>query len=265
MPIELIPAEEMFEEKTEKATEKTEKATEKTEKATEKIEKAIDEEEIKKKFEYVINFFQKTNPNPTTELKYKNGFELLVATILSAQSTDKRVNIITPDLFNKFPTPEEMAKATSEDIFKYINSITYPGNKSEYLVKMSKMLVEKYNSKIPEDINELQKLPGVGRKTANIIAATLYNKPALAVDTHVLRVSDRIGLTIDAAKNPLEAEEQLVRYIPKEVIPKFNYWLVLHGRYICTAKNPRHQECGIRDVCNYYIRIKIKSAQIKSK
>lgn len=235
MPIELIPAEEMSDKKeiwTAKAA----------------IE---DEDEIKKKFEYVINFFQKTNPNPTTELKYKNGFELLVATILSAQSTDKRVNIITPELFEKYPTPEDMAKATSEEIYSYIHSVTYPGNKSEYLAGMAKILVEKYNSIIPDDVNELQKLPGVGRKTANIIASTLFNKPVLAVDTHVFRVSDRVGLTV-SAKNPLEAEEQLVRFIPEEIIPKFNYWLVLHGRYICTAKNPKHEECGIREVCNYY-------------
>ncbi len=234
MPIELVPAEEM--------SDKKEIWTAKA---------AIDEDEIKKKFEYVINFFQKTNPNPTTELKYKNGFELLVATILSAQSTDKRVNIITHELFEKYPTPEDMAKANSEEIYSYIHSVTYPGNKSEYLAGMAKILVEKYNGKIPDDVNELQKLPGVGRKTANIIASTLFNKPVLAVDTHVFRVSNRVGLTIDA-KNPLEAEEQLVRYIPEEVIPKFNYWLVLHGRYICTAKNPKCPECGIREVCDYY-------------
>ena len=209
------------------------------------------EDEIKKRFDYVIDFFQKSNPNPTTELQYKNPYELLVATILSAQSTDKRVNMITQELFKEYPTPEKLAKATSEDIYPLISSVTYPGNKSKYLVEMAKRLVDKYNSKIPEDIEDLQSLSGVGRKTAHIIASTVYNKPVLAVDTHVLRVAERIGLTTDA-KTPLESEEQLVRYLPIEVIPKFNYWLVLHGRYICTAKSPKCPECGIREICRYY-------------
>lgn len=211
----------------------------------------IDENEIKKRFEFVINFFQKTNPNPTTELKYINGFELLVATILSAQSTDKRVNMITPELFKEYPSAEKMAKASAEDIYPFISSVTYPGNKSEHLAGMAKKLVQKYDGKIPEDVGELQTLPGVGRKTAHIIAATLYNKPVLAVDTHVFRVAERIGLTT-GAKTPLESEEQLIRYLSKEVIPKFNFWLVLHGRYICTARYPNCPECGIKEVCRYY-------------
>ncbi len=211
----------------------------------------IDDNEIKKRFEFVIDFFQKSNPNPASELNYKNPYELLVATILSAQSTDKRVNMVTPELFAQYPTPEKLAKASSEDIYNLISSVTYPGNKSEYLVNMANKLVQKYNGKIPEDVDELQTLPGVGRKTAHILAATLYNKPVLAVDTHVFRVAERIGLTTDA-KKPLESEEQLIKYLPKEVIPKFNFWLVLHGRYICTAKNPRCPECGIKEICRYY-------------
>lgn len=211
----------------------------------------IDEEDLKRKFGYVINFFQNTNPNPKTELLYRNGFELLIAAILSAQSTDKRVNMVRDNLFKKFPTPNDMAKASPEEVYKYIDSVTYPGNKSEYLVRTAKLLVEKYKGKIPEDVSELQKLPGVGRKTAAIIASTLFNKPTLAVDTHVFRVSERIGLTI-GAKNPLECEEQLIVHIPKEIIHKFNYWMVLHGRYICKAKSPKCSECGLRDVCDYY-------------
>lgn len=208
-------------------------------------------EVIKKRFELVINYFQEQNPNPRTELNYKNPFELLVATILSAQSTDKRVNMVTPELFEKFPTPEELAKANPDEVYSYISSVTYPGNKSVYLVDMANMLINKFNGKIPEDVEELQTLPGVGRKTAHIIASTVYNKPVLAVDTHVLRVAERIGLTTNA-KTPLKSEEQLMMYLPKDVIPKFNYWLVLHGRYICTAKNPNCPKCGVREVCRYY-------------
>jgi endonuclease-3 len=210
----------------------------------------IDENEIKKRFEFVIDFFQKSNPNPTSELKYNNPYELLVATILSAQTTDKRVNMVTPELFRKYPTPERLATASSEDIYPFISSVTYPGNKSDYLTNMAKKLVQKYNGKIPEDVDELQTLPGVGRKTAHILGAVLYNKPVLAVDTHVFRVAERIGLTT-GVKKPLDSEEQLIRYLPKEVIPKFNFWLVLHGRYVCTAKNPKCEECGIKEICRY--------------
>ena len=213
-----------------------------------KPDEEVDNIEIKNRLEFVIDFFMKNNPNPISELKHKNPFELLVATILSAQSTDKRVNIITPELFKNYPTPETMAKADSEDIYRLISSVTYPRNKSRYLVNTAKRLVQNYNGKIPEDVDELQTLPGVGRKTAHIIAATIYNKPVLGVDTHVFRVAERIGLTTDA-KTPLESEIQLVRILPKEIIPKFNHWLVLHGRYICTAKNPKCSECGVKDVC----------------
>lgn len=211
----------------------------------------VDENGTKRRFEFVVNFFQKQNPNPTTELKHKNGYELLVATILSAQTTDKRVNIVTPELFKKYPTPEVLAKASSDDVYKYIGSVNYANNKSDYLVRMANKLVNKFGGKIPENEEDLQTLPGVGRKTAHVVMATLFNKPVIAVDTHVLRVSERIGLTTDA-ENPLETEEQLLIYTPKEAVPKISHWLILHGRYICTAKNPLCPKCGIREVCRYY-------------
>lgn len=207
--------------------------------------------EIEKRFEYVIDYFKKHNPNPTTELKHKNGYELLVATILSAQCTDKRVNMVTPALFEKYPTPDDLAMATSDDIYQYINSVTFANNKSGYLAGMAKMLVNKYDGNIPSDVNKLQKLPGVGRKTANVVLATLFNEPTIAVDTHVMRISERIGLTTDA-NTPLEVEEQLVLHTPKDVMHKMSHWLILHGRYTCTAKNPKCNKCGIREVCRYY-------------
>lgn len=210
-----------------------------------------EEEEIKKRFEFIIEYFKKVNPNPTTELKHKNPYELLVATILSAQATDKRVNMTTPTLFEKYPTVDKLAKATPDEVHGFISSVNYANSKSNYLVKMANMVVTKYNGNIPEDPEELQNLPGVGRKTAHVIAATLFNKPVIAVDTHVLRVAERIGLTTDA-KNPLESEEQLVRYTPKEVMSKISHWLILHGRYMCTARNPQCKKCEISSVCIYY-------------
>ena len=228
MPIELVPAENMAENT-----------------------KNNIEDETKKRFEFVIDYFQKTNPNPTTELKYKNPYELLVSTILSAQTTDKRVNNVTPKLFEKYPTVDMLTKATPDEVYGFISSVNYANNKSNYLVGMANMIITKYNGKIPEDPDELQNLPGVGRKTAHVIAATLFSKPVIAVDTHVLRVADRIGLTTDA-ENPLEAEEQLMRYTPKEVIPKISHWLILHGRYICIARGPKCGICGVNKICRYY-------------
>lgn len=214
--------------------------------------KMLSEEETKKRFEFVIEYFQKTNPNPTTELKHKNPYELLVATILSAQTTDKRVNMSTPALFEKYPTIDRLAKATPEEVYPFISSTNYANNKSNYIVRMANMVMTKYNGNIPEDPSELQNLPGVGRKTANVIAATLFNKPVIAVDTHVARVSERIGLVI-GPKNPLDIEEQLARYTPKEVMSKMSHWLILHGRYICTARNSQCKKCEIKVVCKYYI------------
>lgn len=207
-------------------------------------------EQLKLSFEFIIEYFKTVNPNPTTELKHKNGYELLVATILSAQTTDKRVNMSTPTLFEKYPTIDKLAGATPEDVYPFISSVNYANNKSSYIVRMANIVMTKYNGKIPEDTDELQNLPGVGRKTAHVIAATLFNKPVIAVDTHVLRVADRIGLTTDA-KNPLESEEQLSRYTPKDVMSKMSHWLILHGRYICTARNPQCKKCGINKVCRY--------------
>lgn len=219
-------------------------------------------EETKKRFEYVIDCFKKINPNPTTELKYKNGYELLVAAILSAQTQDRRINMVTPNLFKKYPTVEDMAKATPDEILSFIGSVNYCRNKSDYLSRASNILVKKYNGKIPEDPDELQKIPGIGRKTANVIVSTLFNKQVISVDTHVMRVSERIGLTTDADKNPLETEEQLIRYTPKDVMSKISHWLILHGRYICTAKYPQCDKCDIRDICRYYRNSKKKGDRI---
>src|SRR3990167_2566099 len=252
MNIELISAEDMSNEThdIEEDIEDIEEDIEDIEEDIEDIEEDIKdieediEEETKKRFKFVIEYFQKINPNPATELKHKNGYELLVATILSAQATDKRVNNITPALFKKYPTINKLSEATLDDVYEFINSINYANNKSNYLIRMANMIMTKYNGKIPEDIEELQNLPGVDRKTAHFIVATLFNKPVIAVDTHVLIVAERIGLTTDA-KNPLESEEQLIRYTPKEIMPKISHWLILHGRYICTSRNPECKKCGI--------------------
>lgn len=205
----------------------------------------------KEKFEHIIEYFKKERPIAETELDYNTPFELLVAVILSAQCTDKRVNLITPALLERFPTAFEMSQATSDEVYEYIKSCSYPNNKAKHLVGMSKMLVEDFNEIVPDDINELQKLPGVGRKTANVIASVVFDKPALAVDTHVFRVSARIGLTTNA-KTPLETEKQLVKYIPEELIPIAHHWLILHGRYVCIARKPKCETCGITRYCNFF-------------
>ena len=205
----------------------------------------------KERFEKVIEYFKQERPIAETELNYHTPFELLVAVILSAQCTDKRVNMLTPALIERFPTAYEMAQASVEEVFEYIKSCSYPNNKAKHLVGMSKMLVEEFNEIVPDDIKELQKLPGVGRKTANVIASVVFDKPALAVDTHVFRVSKRIGLTTNA-KTPLETEKQLVKYIPEELIPIAHHWLILHGRYVCIARKPKCEECGIKSYCKYY-------------
>lgn len=186
-----------------------------------------------------------------TELHYSSPYELLVAVILSAQCTDKRVNEVTKRLFQDFPKPEIMAASSFEELFPYIRSISYPNNKTKHLLGMANMLVNEFNSVVPESVEELQRLPGVGRKTANVIASVVYDKPAMAVDTHVFRVSARLGLT-RGAKNPLEAEKQLVRHIPKEVIPKAHHWLILHGRYVCLARKPKCNLCGMTEFCDFF-------------
>lgn len=206
----------------------------------------------KELFEFVIDYFQREMPVAETELDYNdNPFELLVAVILSAQCTDKRVNQITPDLMKRFPTPQKMAEADPAEVFDYIRSCSYPNNKSKHLVGMAQKLVELFNGEVPGDIDELQKLPGVGRKTANVIASVVFKKPAMAVDTHVFRVAARIGLSVDS-KTTLETEKQLVKYIPEELIPKAHHWLILHGRYVCLARSPKCEKCGLTVVCKYY-------------
>lgn len=203
------------------------------------------------RFEKVLDYFIQNHPVAETELHYKTPYQLLVAVILSAQCTDKRVNMVTPALFKQFPEPEALAAADSDEVLHYIKSISYPNNKAKHLVGMAQMLVHDFKGKIPSDINDLQKLPGVGRKTANVIASVIYNKPAMAVDTHVFRVSARLGLTTNA-KTPLETEKQLVKYIPEDKIAIAHHWLILHGRYICTAKSPKCAECGLKPFCKYF-------------
>jgi endonuclease-3 len=205
----------------------------------------------KERFEKIIGYFSTHQPVAETELQYSNPYELLVAVILSAQCTDKRVNMVTPALFKAFPVPEVMAVANSDEVFQYIKSISYPNNKAKHLVGMAKMLVNDFKGVVPSDVNELQKLPGVGRKTANVIASVVYDKPAMAVDTHVFRVSARLGLTTNA-KTPLETEKQLIKYIPKDKVAIAHHWLILHGRYICVARTPKCEICPLTEWCNYY-------------
>lgn len=203
------------------------------------------------RYSKVISYFEKERPIANSELTYTNTFELLVAVILSAQCTDKRVNMVTPTLFGAYPTAHDMALASADEIYNYIKSISYPNNKSKHLAAMARTLVEKYNGEVPSDINELQKLQGVGRKTANVIAAVAFNMPNMPVDTHVFRVANRIGLT-NNSKTPLETELKLTKHIPADKIPIAHHWLILHGRYVCTARKPKCDECGIADVCKYY-------------
>ena len=205
----------------------------------------------KERYEAVISWFEEHMPVAETELHYESPFELLVAVILSAQCTDKRVNMITPRLFKQYPTAEVMARAEVEDIFELIRSVSYPNAKAKYLVATSKLLVERFCGEVPESREELMKLPGVGRKTANVIASVIYGRPTMAVDTHVFRVANRIGLTTNS-KTPLETELTLVRYIPESLIPKAHHWLILHGRYVCVARKPHCSECGLAPYCRYY-------------
>lgn len=205
----------------------------------------------KERYEAVISWFEEHMPVAETELHYGSPFELLVAVILSAQCTDKRVNLITPRLFKQYPTAEVMARAEVEDIFELIRSVSYPNAKAKYLVATSKLLVERFCGEVPESREELMKLPGVGRKTANVIASVIYGRPTMAVDTHVFRVANRIGLTTNS-KTPLETELTLVKYIPESLIPKAHHWLILHGRYVCVARKPHCSECGLASYCRYY-------------
>ena len=202
----------------------------------------------KQRFQKVLAWFAENMPVAESELHYTNPFELLCAVMLSAQCTDKRVNMVTPALFAAYPTAETMAKATAGEVFQYVKSVSYPNAKAQHLVGMAQRLVEAYNGEVPSNIDDLQTLPGVGRKTANVVCAVIWNQPTMAVDTHIFRVSERIGLTTHS-KSPLETEKQLVKYIPAEVIPKAHHWLLLHGRYVCKARKPLCENCGIKPYC----------------
>ena len=203
------------------------------------------------RYKKVIEWFSENMPVAETELHYDSPFQLLISVILSAQCTDKRVNMITPALFKAFPTPEVLAASSQDEVFEYIRSVSYPNSKARYLVGMAKMLVETFGGEVPSEIAELQKLPGVGRKTANVIASVAFNKEAMAVDTHVFRISNRIGLTTNS-NTPLETEKTLVKYIPGPLLPKAHHWLILHGRYVCTARKPQCVTCGLKDYCKYF-------------
>lgn len=216
----------------------------------------------KELYRFVVDYFERSRPVAETELHYSNPYELLVAVILSAQCTDKRVNQITPNFFKRFPDAESLSSATVEDIYELIKSCSYPNNKAKNLLGMAKTLVMKFNGEVPSDVDLLQQLPGVGRKTANVIASVVFDKPAMAVDTHVFRVANRIGL-VSNAKTPLAVEKQLTENFPTELIPKAHHWLILHGRYICTARKPKCNECGLTMVCKEYKNISKKEAKKK--
>ena len=206
----------------------------------------------KERYEFVVDYFQKHLPEADTELDYEDPYELLVAVILSAQCTDKRVNMTTPAIFRKFPTVASLSKTNFDELFPFIKSISYPNNKTKHLIGMAKMVMEKFNGQIPMTIDELIQLPGVGRKTANVITSVVDKQPNMAVDTHVFRVSKRIGLVPSSANTPFAVEKELIKNIPKELIHKAHHWLILHGRYICVARNPKCQECGVRPACRYF-------------
>ncbi len=206
----------------------------------------------KDRYKEFIAYFQENQPQAETELQYGNPFELLVAVVLSAQCTDKRINIVTPKLFADFPTPEHLAATHFDELFPYIKTVSYPNNKTKHLIGLGKMLVEDFDSQIPETIEDLQKLPGVGRKTANVITSVVWNQPSMAVDTHVFRVSKRLGLVNQNASTPLAVEKQLVGHLPKDVIPLAHHWLILHGRYTCLARTPKCEACKLTHFCRYW-------------
>lgn len=209
----------------------------------------------KERFRLLIDYFSTNFPEPETELHYRNPYELLISVILSAQCTDKRVNQITPALFERFPDPVALATSTAEEVFTYIRSVSYPNNKSKHLVGTGRMLVDEFNAEVPAQVDQLQRLPGVGRKTANVIASVIFNQPTMAVDTHVFRVSHRIGLAPMTATTPLAVEKSLMAYIPKALVPKSHHWLILHGRYVCVARSPKCSVCELTHLCKYFEKI----------
>lgn len=206
---------------------------------------------LEERYARVLGLFEENMPVAETELRFENPFQLLVAVILSAQCTDKRVNMVTPALFEAFPTPQSMARASADEIFPFVRSVSYPNNKSRSLAGMARKLVEDFGGEVPSDMDQLLSLPGVGRKTANVILAVVFGKSAMAVDTHVFRVSERIGLTT-GSRTPLETERALMKHIPADVVPKAHHWLILHGRYVCKARRPECPECFLKDVCRYW-------------
>lgn len=212
----------------------------------------------KERFQFCINYFEKHIPVAETELVYHDPYQLLVSVILSAQCTDKRVNITTPAIFEKYPAAKQMAAATFDELFPLVKSISYPNNKTKHLIGMAQMVMKDFDGKIPMTVDELMQLPGVGRKTANVITSVIDEQPNMAVDTHVFRVTARIGLTVNA-KTPLATEKQLIEFIPKELIHKAHHWLILHGRYVCVARNPKCDECGLKPVCKYYNSVIVRS------
>lgn len=212
----------------------------------------------KERYQKVIEWFSVNMPSPTTELEYDSPFHLLLAVILSAQCTDKRVNMVTPALFEAFPDPLSLSKASEEEVYQFIKSVTFPNNKTKHLIKAAKILVEEFDGVMPSDIDNLMKLPGVGRKTANVMLAVVWNKAAMAVDTHVFRVSNRIGLTKDS-KSPLATEKTLVKNFPEELLSTAHHWLILHGRYVCKSRNPGCEECGLTEVCLDFAKNKKKT------
>ena len=205
----------------------------------------------KERFERALAWFEANMPVAESELHFENEYQLLVAVMLSAQCTDKRVNMVTPALFEAYPTIADLADSNAENVLKYIRSVSYPNSKAEHLVQMAKRVVEVYGGDIPDSREELQTLAGVGRKTANVVLAVWWNQPTMAVDTHIFRVAERIGLTTKA-KNPLDSEKQLIKYIPEDIIPKAHHWLLLHGRYTCQARTPKCEMCGIQAICRYF-------------
>ena len=217
----------------------------------------------KDRYKAFVDYFSSHQPEAETELHYENPYQLLVAVILSAQCTDKRINQVTPRLFERYPTPESLAESSSDEVFQYIRSVSYPNNKAKHLVGMAQKLISEFNGEVPSDINDLQKMPGVGRKTANVIASVIFSAPAMAVDTHVFRVANRIGLTTNA-KTPLAVEKQLVSFLPEDKIHIAHHWLILHGRYICIARNPKCSICPLSHFCKYYAQNQTETALKKA-
>lgn len=203
----------------------------------------------KERYQYIIEYFREKMPEVTTELEFGNAFQLLCAVVLSAQCTDKRINQVTPALFRRFPTPQEMAKANVEEVLEYVKSVSYPNSKANHLVGLSRMLVDDFEGEVPSSMDDLVKLPGVGRKTANVMQAVWFGKAAMAVDTHVYRVSHRLGLVSKTANTPYKVEQELIRHIPEEDVPDAHHWLLLHGRYVCTSQKPKCAKCDFNDIC----------------